>query len=190
MNVEGVSGAGGSNAYSWQVQQAGNGRKAAQLLKDLQTLQQTDPEKLKTVLSQMADEMQNAAQKIGGTQGQMLSELASKFQDAAQPGDLSKLPSPPQQAPSKAGQAPGRGRPPPAGALPTQGGSPPAQGGSQAAQTETQNAEVLLLAAKSKVYSDPVNARKELESIIAQYPNSSEARSAQQQLARLPLSSQ
>ncbi|MGD0088734.1 MAG: hypothetical protein ABSE73_02335 [Planctomycetota bacterium] len=182
MTVEGVSGAGAYSAYASQVQQAGNNKNAAQLLKDLQTLKQTDPAKLKTVLSEIADNIDNAAQKVGGSQGQMLTDLASKFRDAAKTGDLSKLPTPPQQAPGKTRQAQGAGQPP-------QGGAPPAQGSTQTAQSETQNAEVLLLSAKSKVYNDPATARKELEVIIAQYPNSTEAKAAQQQLARLPKSS-
>jgi hypothetical protein len=63
----------------------------AQILSQLQSLQQTDPTKLKTVLSDIAKQLQVTAQQDGGSQGQSLSNLAAKFQQAAQTGDLSSL---------------------------------------------------------------------------------------------------
>ena len=63
----------------------------AQILSELQQLQQADPGKLKTVLSDIAKQLQTTAQQDGGDQGQFLSNLASKFQQAAQTGDLSSL---------------------------------------------------------------------------------------------------
>ena len=63
----------------------------AQTLSQLQSLQQTDPAKLKTVLSDIAKQLQVTAQQDGGSQGQFLSNLAAKFQQAAQTGDLSSL---------------------------------------------------------------------------------------------------
>jgi hypothetical protein len=57
----------------------------------LSQLQQNDPAKLETILTDIADKLQAAAQQDGGSQGQALSNLASKFQQAAQTGDLSSL---------------------------------------------------------------------------------------------------
>ena len=54
-------------------------------------LQQSNPGQFKTVLSDIADKLQAAAQKDGGRQAEALSSLASKFQQAAQTGDLSAL---------------------------------------------------------------------------------------------------
>jgi hypothetical protein len=62
----------------------------AQLLSQLQQLQQTDPAKLKTVLTDVANALQGAAQQAG-SQGQFLAGVASRFQEAAQTGDLSLL---------------------------------------------------------------------------------------------------
>jgi len=63
----------------------------AQVLSQLQLLQQTDPAKLKTVLGDVATQLQAAAQQDGGAAGQALSTLANKFQQASQTGDLSGL---------------------------------------------------------------------------------------------------
>lgn len=63
----------------------------AQLLSQLQQLQQTDPTKLKSVLGDIATQLQAAAQQDGGVAGQRLSALAGRFQQAAQTGDLSGL---------------------------------------------------------------------------------------------------
>jgi len=63
----------------------------AQILSQLQLLQQTDPTKLKSVLGDIATQLQAAAQQDGGAAGQRLSALANKFQQAAQTGDLSGL---------------------------------------------------------------------------------------------------
>ena len=57
-----------------------------------ESLDRTHPgSPLVTVLTDIADKLQAAAQKDGGRQGQELSNLASKFQQAAQTGDLSAL---------------------------------------------------------------------------------------------------
>ena len=63
----------------------------AHILSQLQQLQQTDPAKLKTVLTDIANRLQAAAQQASGSEGQALSNLASKFQQAAQTGNLSAL---------------------------------------------------------------------------------------------------
>ena len=63
----------------------------AQLLSRLQQLQQTDPSKLSSVLTDISNKLTTDAQATGGVEGQALSNLASKFQQAAQTGDLSSL---------------------------------------------------------------------------------------------------
>jgi hypothetical protein len=65
---------------------------AGQLFSKLQQLQQQDPTKFKQVLTQIASELQTAAQQQGqGNQAQFLTQLANKFQTAAQTGDLTPL---------------------------------------------------------------------------------------------------
>ena len=63
----------------------------------------------------------------------------------------------------------------------------PAQ--AQPAQAETQQA-TLLASAKNLVATNPVKARSQLETIIAQNPNSADAQKARQLLARIPQSAQ
>lgn len=63
----------------------------AQVLSQLQQLQQTDPTKLKSVLGSIATELDAAAQQAGPNGGQGLSDLANRFQQAAQTGDVSGL---------------------------------------------------------------------------------------------------
>ncbi|HUJ60721.1 MAG TPA: hypothetical protein VLX92_19600 [Kofleriaceae bacterium] len=57
----------------------------------LQSLEQTDPAKAKTVLATIAQKLGAKAQQVGGAQGQKLQALADKFNQAAQTGDLSAL---------------------------------------------------------------------------------------------------
>jgi hypothetical protein len=61
------------------------------LFSQLAQLQQSDPARFKTVLTDIANKLQAAGQQDGGAQGQALADLASKFQQAAQTGDLSSL---------------------------------------------------------------------------------------------------
>ena len=63
----------------------------AQSLSQLQQLGQTNPAAFKTVLTDIANKLQATAQQEGGREGQALSNVASKFQQAAQTGDLSSL---------------------------------------------------------------------------------------------------
>jgi hypothetical protein len=64
----------------------------AQFLGSLQALQASDPQKFKQVLTQAAGELQSAAGRAGDTaRGQSLSDLARKFQDVADSGDISRL---------------------------------------------------------------------------------------------------
>jgi hypothetical protein len=65
-----------------------------QALARLQQLGQTDPAKLKSVLSDVAARLQAQAQQDGGSQGQLLSDLSGRFRQAAQSGDVSALHAP------------------------------------------------------------------------------------------------
>ena len=63
----------------------------AQFLSKLQNLAQTNPTKEKSVLNDIASKLQTQAQATGGDAGQRLSQMASRFSQAAQTGDLSAL---------------------------------------------------------------------------------------------------
>jgi hypothetical protein len=63
----------------------------AQLLSQLQQLQQTNPGEAKTVLSDIANKLQSTAQQDGGSAGRIIGNLASQFQQAAQTGDISSI---------------------------------------------------------------------------------------------------
>jgi hypothetical protein len=63
----------------------------AQFLGKLQNLAQTNPTKEKSVLSDIANKLQTQAQSAGGDTGQRLSQMADRFAQAAQTGDLSGL---------------------------------------------------------------------------------------------------
>jgi hypothetical protein len=65
----------------------------AQFLSKLQNLAKTDPTKEKAVLGDIADKLQTQAQATGGDAGQRLSQMqmADRFSQAAQTGDLSAL---------------------------------------------------------------------------------------------------
>jgi hypothetical protein len=62
-----------------------------QFLAKLQALEESDPAKAKDVLGQIADKLTTAAQGATGSTATQLSDLASKFQTAADTGDLSGL---------------------------------------------------------------------------------------------------
>jgi hypothetical protein len=63
-----------------------------QLYNNLQQLQQKDPDKFKQVVTDIANQLQTAAQQAGqNPAGQFLSNLADKFQNVANGGDLSQL---------------------------------------------------------------------------------------------------
>ena len=63
-----------------------------QLYSNLQKLQAQDPTTFKTVVAQIASQLQTAAREQGDTaQGLFLSNLAQKFQNVANGGDLSQL---------------------------------------------------------------------------------------------------
>ena len=75
----------------------------AQMLAQLQALQDKDPDKFKQVMGDMADKLGALADKTGD---QKLSQLAGKFKTAGETGDLSSL-QPPQAAGSAAAQVAG-----------------------------------------------------------------------------------
>lgn len=58
---------------------------------ELAALQQSDPEKFKQVVGQIADQLSQAASSQTGAAANKLSELADKFKTAAESGDLSAL---------------------------------------------------------------------------------------------------
>src|SRR5947207_621996 len=63
-----------------------------QLFSLLQQLQQTDPTKFKQVTGDIASQLQSAAQQQGSTGASgFLTQLADKFQQASQTGDISSL---------------------------------------------------------------------------------------------------
>jgi hypothetical protein len=63
-----------------------------QFLNQLQALKASDPQKFKEVMTQASRDLQAAAQQAGNTsRGQNLSELAKKFQDVANGGDITQL---------------------------------------------------------------------------------------------------
>ncbi len=64
--------------------------KPAQLLQKLQQLQQQDPAQFKRVLSQLADTLQQVADKSGNS-GAIAANLAAAFKSAADSGDFSAL---------------------------------------------------------------------------------------------------
>lgn len=77
---------------------AGTGQDSAsisgpgQLYGNLQKLLAKDPDKFKQVVTQIANQLQSAAQQEGQDPvGQFLSKLADKFQNVANGGDLSRL---------------------------------------------------------------------------------------------------
>ncbi len=80
--------------------------KPGQLFSQLQQLAQTDPDKFKEVCQKIADKLNEAAQNEEGGANRMLSDLASRFESAAQSGDASELrPPPPPPPPPSTGSA-------------------------------------------------------------------------------------
>ncbi|MHC1781389.1 MAG: hypothetical protein AB9891_01275 [Anaerolineaceae bacterium] len=77
----------------------------AEMMSKLQELQEKDPESFQTIMDQIADEIEAAAAEEEEATGQAspLSDLADKFREAAESGDLSilKPPEPPSFAESQ-----------------------------------------------------------------------------------------
>ena len=63
----------------------------ASLLAQLQQLSLSNPAAFKKATADIATQLQTDAQQTGGSQGQALTSLAAKFQQASQTGDLSPL---------------------------------------------------------------------------------------------------
>jgi hypothetical protein len=76
--------------------------KPAEMFAKLQQLAQTDPEKLKKLCADIAEKLKSAAEKQTGRGASMLSDLAEKFQNVADGGDVSQL-QPPPPPPTSAG---------------------------------------------------------------------------------------
>jgi hypothetical protein len=62
-----------------------------QLLSNLQQLQTSDPTTFQQVVTQIASQLQSASQQAQGPQSNVLSNLASKFQNIANGGSLGQL---------------------------------------------------------------------------------------------------
>lgn len=121
--------------------------KPAELMAKLQQLQQSDPEKLKSVLSDISKQLQDTADKTGD---KGLAKLADKFADAAQSGDLSGLQPQHHHHHGGHGGPRGAGGPPP-------GGPPPgdqAQSGSDAQKATWQQRKSEL----DSVFSNAISA--------------------------------
>ena len=63
----------------------------ASVMNELQQLQQSDPDKFKQVMSSIATTVQTDASNATGSQARFLSQLAGKFQQAAQTGTMTPL---------------------------------------------------------------------------------------------------
>ena len=83
-NTDSVSGTGAS-ASQVQVSQPG------QLMRQLSDLSKSDPTKFKEVVQQLSDSFDAAAQNATGEDATRLSELADKFAQAAESGDMLAL---------------------------------------------------------------------------------------------------
>jgi hypothetical protein len=90
-----VSNVGGSGSRPYSPSQAAEDR-FAQFFNNLERLQKQDPEKLKTLLSEIADKLESTAQNATGARAQIISDLAAKYREAARTGDVSAL-KPPQR---------------------------------------------------------------------------------------------
>jgi hypothetical protein len=79
--------------------------KPAEMLSKLQQLKESDPEAFKELCTKIADELKASAQNATGRDAQMLSDLAEKFQNVADGGDISQLkpPDPPSLAGAEGG---------------------------------------------------------------------------------------
>jgi hypothetical protein len=83
-------GAMGGGVNAWPP--ASNGADpSAQFANNLLNLRRQDPDQLKTVLSDIADRLNTAADSATGKQAQVLHDLAQKYEAAAKTGDLSQL---------------------------------------------------------------------------------------------------
>jgi hypothetical protein len=77
--------------------------KPAQLFSKLQELAKSDPEKFKQVCADIAEKLKAASQETTGRDANMLADLAQKFQNVADGGDISQLQPPPPPSFSQSG---------------------------------------------------------------------------------------
>lgn len=76
-----------------------------ELLQQLQQLQETDSEKFTELMNQAAEQLREAAsEETDSEQASILSDLADKFEAAAETGDLSSLVTPPPPPPGAYGE--------------------------------------------------------------------------------------
>ncbi|HTN54383.1 MAG TPA: hypothetical protein VML50_18390, partial [Anaeromyxobacter sp.] len=61
------------------------------LMGELSELSQSDPSKFKAVMQEIAEKLQGEASQASGDKAQALGNLADKFDQAAQTGDMSSL---------------------------------------------------------------------------------------------------
>jgi hypothetical protein len=92
-NSSGISGAANASSNSGAGGQvSANISGPGQLFSELQQLQAQDPTKFQQVVSQIANQLQSAAQQQGSSsQGSFLTNLANTFKNIANGGDLSQL---------------------------------------------------------------------------------------------------
>jgi hypothetical protein len=72
--------------------------KMGDLMKQLQQLSQSDPAKFKQVTAEISNELKSEASSATGKKAAFLNDLAGKFQQASQSGDMSALQPPQQQS--------------------------------------------------------------------------------------------
>lgn len=65
--------------------------KMSELFNKLEQLKSSDPDKFKSLMSEAAEKLKTAAQEQFGFASKMLSDLAGKFEDVANGGDISQL---------------------------------------------------------------------------------------------------
>jgi hypothetical protein len=80
----------------------------AQLMSKLAQLSDSDPEQFTQVVSGLASQLRDEAKLDSGVSGKMLTELASKLEDVAHGGDISKIEPPADSLPPD-GPPPGAG---------------------------------------------------------------------------------
>jgi hypothetical protein len=74
-----------------KVGEAGRPSQGASLMGQLRQLQEQDPERFKKVMKQVAGDLRAEAEKLGGEKAEFLGQLASRFEKAAETGNLEAL---------------------------------------------------------------------------------------------------
>ena len=149
LSTQQTSGSTSTNASNATPSDGVDFSQVAQLFKELQKLQGTDPTEFKKVLTDAAKKLRDAAgQQSDSAAAGMLTTLADKFQQAADTGDLSVL-----KPPS-----------PPVGAY-----GPPTLSSNSTTSSDTRNTQDLLAALLKSLHSDSSggNAANLLSSIFS-----------------------